>query len=342
MQQRNYESLTSQVTSRDVDDLKSLYAQKKSQIVKQSIILLIVFSTLSPALILTTQIDVSSLVYILGWVGLASIIAVIFGILIINQQTKKWQQAVRLNRFAQANGLKFTPTITNPVRDGMIFNIGRSRSANNILTSTSFNPFEIANYTYITGSGKNSRTYNYGYIMVQLDRNLPHMVLDSKANNTNIFGISFSDLPVNFDKDQKLSLEGDFDSHFTLYAPKDYEQDALYIFTPDLMQLFIDDSLNFDAEIIDNKLYIYSNKQFDLNDQVLFQRLFNVIDKVAAKVESQTDRYVDDRVGSALNNVVAQPGRRLKISQPWVIIIVVAFYAIYFAYTFLYPFLSIK
>ena len=36
---------------------------------------------------------------------------------------------------------------------------------------------------------------------------------------------------------QVLSLEGDFDRYFTLYCPKEYERDALYVFTPDLMAL---------------------------------------------------------------------------------------------------------
>ena len=342
MQQRNYESLTSKVTSRDVADLKNLYVKGKSGFMKQGIILLIIISFMSPALIFATQMNIDAIMPVLLQVGFMAVVAIIVGVFLIQQQTKKWQQGVRLYRFAQANKLKYNPTIDNPVRDGMIFNIGRSRSAYNILTSASSNPFEIANYTYTTGSGKNSHTYIFGYIMFQLDRNLPHMVLDSKANNTNIFGISFSDLPVAFNKDQKLSLEGDFDSHFTLYAPKEYEEDALYIFTPDLMQLFIDESLSFDAEIIDNKLYIYSNHQFDLTDPALLQRLFNVIDTVAAKVESKADHYIDDRVGSAISDVIAEPGRRLKIRKSWLVIAVMIFYAIYFVFSILYPMISIK
>ncbi len=342
MQQLKYDSLTTKVTGRDVDNLKSLYAQKKSNVFMNVIIALIILGSVSPALIIAAQASVDTVTPVLLQVGFMVLIASIVGVLVIQQQTKKWQQGVRLYRFAEANGLKFSPKIDSPVRDGLIFNIGRSRSAYNILSSTTSNPFEIANYTYTTGSGKNSCTHIYGYIMVQLDRNLPHMVLDSKANNTNIFGLSISDLPLEFNKDQKLSLEGDFDSHFTLYAPKEYEQDALYVFTPDLMQLFIDDSLNFDAEIVDNKIFIYSNTQFDLTDQALLQRLFNVIDKVVSKVESQTEHYIDERVGSAIKDAIAVPGRRLKIRKSWVTIVLLFFYIIYFVFSVLYPMLSIK
>ncbi len=342
MQQLNYESLTTKVTNRDVADLKAKFAEKKSQSVMQIAIILLVLGSLSPVLILLASVSSDGLNIVLGQVVFMAVIVLAVGVTIIQQQAKKWQQSVRLNRFAEANGLKFSPKIDNPVRDGMIFGIGRSRNSYNILTSMSSNPFEIANYCYTVGSGKNSRTYFFGYIMVQLDRNLPHMVLDSKANNTNIFGLSISDLPIEFNPDQKLSLEGDFDSHFTLYAPKEYEQDALYIFTPDLMQQFVDDSLSFDAEIIDNKMYIYSNTQFDLTDQALLQRLFNVIDTVAAKVESKADRYIDERVGSAIKDVIAAPGRRLKIRKSWVAIIIMFLYIIYFLFSVLYPMLSIK
>ncbi len=342
MQQLKYDSLTTKVTSRDVDNLKSLYAQNKYNIFRNSLVLVIIFGSMSPILFFATQINANVMTPILWQIGFWTVIAFACGVVIIQQQTKTWQQAVKLYRFCESNGFKFNPKIDDPVRDGMIFNIGSSRRAYSILSSTTSNPFEIANYTYTTGSGKNSSTHIYGYIMVQLDRNLPHMVLDSKANNTSIFGLSISDLPLEFNKDQKLSLEGDFDSHFTLYAPKEYERDALYVFTPDLMQLFIDESHNFDAEIVDNKIFIYSNTQFDLTNQALLQRLFNVIDKVVSKVESQTEHYIDERVGSAIKDTIAVPGRRLKIRKSWVTIVLLFFYIIYFVFSVLYPMLSIK
>lgn len=52
-----------------------------------------------------------------------------------------------------------------------------------------------------------------------------------------------------FARDQVLSLEGDFDRYFTPYCPKQYERDALSVFTPDLMALCIDEAAPFDIEI---------------------------------------------------------------------------------------------
>jgi hypothetical protein len=99
--------------------------------------------------------------------------------------------------------------------------------------------------------------------VIQLDRALPHMVLDAVQNDRKILGQRVSNLPARFDLAQRLSREGDFDRYFTLYAPADYERDALYVFTPDLMALLIDEAGSgeggsMDVEIIDDRMYVYA------------------------------------------------------------------------------------
>ena len=78
------------------------------------------------------------------------------------------------------------------------------------------------------------------------------MVLDARSNN-GLFG--GTNLPSQFSKDQILSLEGDFSEYFTLYCPREYERDALYVFTPDLMALLIDQTSTFDVEIVDDWMF---------------------------------------------------------------------------------------
>ncbi|MEO7546479.1 MAG: hypothetical protein ABIT21_09370 [Terrimesophilobacter sp.] len=76
---------------------------------------------------------------------------------------------------------------------------------------------------------------------------VPNMILDAKSNN-----FLWTNLPQNFSRNQVLSLEGDFDKHFTLYCPKEYEHDALYVFTPDLMTRLIDHAAGYDVELVDD------------------------------------------------------------------------------------------
>jgi hypothetical protein len=219
-----------------------------------------------------------------------------------------WAKWMRLSQFAEANGLQFRSRSANPNYSGMIFHLGDGRAALNHLNSSSGRYFDLGSFQYSTGSGKSRSTHNWGFLALNLDRKLPNMVLDSKENNT-LFG---SDLPITFKRDQILSLEGDFDKHFTLYCPKEYEQDALYVFTPDLMALLIDDAGSFDVEIVDDWMFIYSPHAFAPLDAQNYARLFNIVQSVGTKTVSQTANYHDDRIGSATANIVAPQGQRLR------------------------------
>ena len=238
---------------------------------------------------------------------------------------KSWERWLRLTRFAAANGFAFTPQVANPELAGAIFSQGHAREAINRLTASTGRHLEIGNYRYKTGSGKEERTHDWGYLALHLDRTLPHMVLDSRANN-GLFG--GSNLPAAFSKNQVLSLEGDFDEYFTLYCPREYERDALYVFTPDLMALLIDNAAPFDVEIVDDWMFVYSARPFLSVDPAVYQRLFRIVDTVGEKTLSQSDRYVDDRIGEFAPNLVAPQGRRLKrgssVGIVLVIIVIVA------------------
>ena len=91
-----------------------------------------------------------------------------------------------------------------------------------------------------------------------------------------------------------LSLEGDFDQYFTLYCPKQYERDALYVFTPDLMALCIDEAAPFDIEVIDKWMFVYSATAFDMQQPWVYERLLRIAFTVGAKTLTQTDHYADD------------------------------------------------
>ncbi|HEY1530313.1 MAG TPA: hypothetical protein VGF80_05820 [Galbitalea sp.] len=219
-----------------------------------------------------------------------------------------WGRWMRLSQFAADNGLQFRSRSANPGYAGMIFQLGDARFSSNHLNSTTGRYFDLGTFQYSTGSGKSRTTHYWGFLALQLDRKLPNMVLDSKENNT-LFG---SDLPITFRRDQILSLEGDFNKHFTLYCPQEYEQDALYVFTPDLMALLIDEAGSYDVEIVDDWMFIYSPHQFPQLDARNYARLFTIVETVGAKTVSQTSNYHDDRVGSATADIVAPAGQRLR------------------------------
>ena len=205
-----------------------------------------------------------------------------------------WEAAYRITRFAAANGLNYghDEQISHP---GVIFDTGADRTAERRLTTTAGRRVEIANYRYtIRGERQeNSKVYGWGYVAITLDRRLPHLLLDAKANDNSVFGIRTSNLPVDLASDQKLSLGGEFDDKFTLYAPSDYGRDAFYIFAPDLMALFIDRLGTFDVEIIDDTMFVYGSR-FDLLDPRTYDWLQELVDTVVARTVRRTGRYNDD------------------------------------------------
>jgi hypothetical protein len=220
-----------------------------------------------------------------------------------------WTKWMRLSGFARDNGLQYLSEQPEPLLPGCIFQVGSSRGAYDYFMTTSGRSIDFGNYRYTTGSGKNSTTHHWGFLALRLDRQMPNMLLDSKANN-GLFG--GTNLPETFSRDQILHLEGDFDKYFTLYCPNEYEQDALYVFTPDLMALLIDDASPFDVEIVDDWMFVYSANAFRPLDAGTYQRLFSIVATVGAKAVTQTERYHDDRVVGPGANIVAPEGQRLR------------------------------
>lgn len=282
-----------------------------------------------------------------GWVApfvstaIVTLVFVAIGVLIvlamIRGSSAAWTKHYRLDQFARANGLAAFAVSADPHYAGSIFGVGSSRASYDRIQSTSGRFLDIGSYRYTTGSGKNRTTHTWGYLAMQLDRRLPQMVLDSKANN-GLFGST--NLPKTFSRDQVLSLEGDFDKYFTLYCPREYERDALYIFTPDLMALLIDNAGAFDVEIVDDWLFAYSSTPIDTTDPAQIGRMFQIVDTVGAKTITQSDRYSDERVADAgashdqaaalagpdaSRNLIAPQGRRLRTRFSWVSIVVFAF-----------------
>lgn len=255
----------------------------------------------------------------------------------------------RLHRFAQANGMSYEAKVTDPPLPGMIFQLGRSRQSTDLIRGSRPRFVEFGNYQYTVQTGKNSTTYRWGYVAVKLDVPLPNIVLDAKGNNG--FG---SNLPASFQRAQRLSLEGDFDRHFTLYCPAGYERDALYLFTPDIMARFIDNAAELDVEIVDDWLFLYTQRKASTLDPATWAWLFGAVGALLTKFD-QWARWRDERLtaesaptlasmpsapGQALPFAppagmltpppgVAPQGRRLKRGMTWVPIVVVVGFAIF-------------
>ncbi len=266
------------------------------------------------------QLDPLELIGVLPPLVIIGVVAVLVARALVAQRGG-WEKRLRMSRFAAANGLRFEPVSDAPSYPGAIFGVGTSRQVTDHFRTTDDRYLDFGNYRYVTGSGKNRSTHHWGFLALHLDRALPHMLLDSRANN-GLLGST--NLPAVFSREQVLSLEGDFDRYFTLYCPAEYERDALYIFTPDLMALLIDEAAPFDVEIVDQWMLVYSARPFPLGDAATYQRLLSIVSTVGSKTLTQTDRYVDERVGEFSANLVAPQGQRLRRGFSWAGVAVIA------------------
>lgn len=229
-------------------------------------------------------IAVVPLVIVAGLIALA-----VFGFVAgTRRQEERWY---RLDRFARANAMSYLPLLGDVPLPGMIFGIGSSRESRDVVRGEKPRFVEFANYRYTTGSGKNKTTHRWGYVAVKLDVPLPNIVLDATGNDS-FLG---SNLPVSFDRAQRLHLEGDFDEHFALYCPEGYERDALYLFTPDIMARFIDNAAALDVEIVDDWLFLYARRDFSTLDPATWAWLFSVVGALLDKL-AQWARWRDDRL----------------------------------------------
>lgn len=268
---------------------------------------------------------------------LVSVAMIAGGVLILAKRGDSAADQYRLDRFASANGMSFHPGYNDPQLPGVLFTVGRDRQSSQLVRGEEPRFVEFGNFQYTTGSGKSEQTHHWGYIAVRLDAPLPNIVLDAEGNN----GLFGSNLPVRLDKSQRLGLEGDFDQYFSLYCPQGYETDALYLFTPDIMQRFMNRAAQLDVEIVDDWLFFYSGAPLSTLDADRWRWEFSVVGAMLDKI-ARWSRWRDERLRIAstppVSGVqpaladpqnlrppegVAEPGRRLKRRGiAWVTIVV--------------------
>lgn len=307
------------VSLRDVFALAPAFSSKAAKFLRYVLIGCIVFGVAASLLIGLTVASVSTFAIMLMVLVVFPLIFLSLSALVIYKNAVR---AVRLKRLAKTNGFDFSATRPTAGYPGLIFSIGRSPQYATVVSGTYHNlPFEFGNFFCTVGSGRSSRRLSFGVLDVKLTRKLPHILLDSRANNP--FG--FSNLPQ-FQNSQHLTLEGNFNQYFNLYVPDGYERDALYFITPELMALLIDLGAKFDIEIVDDHLYIYSNREFRLEQQTTVEQIFKLVSVLGREVQENTSRYADAHIGDRAANIVAEPGRRLKHAGPWIALAIVFIY----------------
>jgi hypothetical protein len=135
---------------------------------------------------------------------------------------RRWRMAV----FSRVNGFIYVPRSGEPPIPGSVFGRAQNSIATDRLISRVGQYFEIGNYQRNVADWYGTSTAEWGYIAIDLERALPHIVLKARVGR---YRWGNRGIPASFTKDQVLRLEGDFNKYFTLHVPRGYESDALYV-----------------------------------------------------------------------------------------------------------------
>lgn len=213
------------------------------------------------------------------------IMIVAAGVWVIYSGLRQSIEAMRLMSFATSNGFIFNDdSLATNRYNGMLFKQGVVRTPATIRTPDGL--FEVGNYKTI-GYGSITR----GFVRLNLPRPYVHMLLVPASYRLGV--------PGDINPNQHLSLEGNFDHSYKLYVPKDHERDALYIFTPDVMEQFIFAGNDMMCEVIDDQLYIYAQKAFKLVDAHLYTQIYQKLAIIMPKFNQQLSRYIGNPLEQA-------------------------------------------
>ncbi|TSC75601.1 MAG: hypothetical protein G01um101431_1154 [Parcubacteria group bacterium Gr01-1014_31] len=210
----------------------------------------------------------------IGIVAFLPWIAILIYVGIVQSKIREqfWQQfAARLGFSYEKSG---DPALERATR----FQQGHSKKMSHVVAGErNGRPLRLFTYQYTVGSGKNSHTYYYTVVEFKVAGRFPHLYLDSRSNWDGA------------GKGVKIPLPSEFEKEFRLLAPKEYEIEALQIFTPDVLAYLLDTKLQYDVELVDQELLVIIGGLANTLEKLerdfatainLFNRLAPVLDKM--------------------------------------------------------------
>lgn len=197
-------------------------------------------------------------------------------------------EAAFLQQFAQANGFSFDQKGTVDEAYGTIFRMLGYHRVSDVVTGAYLGyDLRLFLHDLTVRQGRSSTTYRNTVIELDLKGQLPSMLLLSKLGlhaGLNLAGA--------YGQTHIISLEGDFDQHFTLHAPEQNEIAAREVFSPDTMAIMEDEASRYNVEFAGNRIYIYSNGY--IGTTAGLTAAFALAKQLAAKLGPLASRMADD------------------------------------------------
>lgn len=230
--------------------------------------------------------------------GLAITVAV------ANKPVERLRAAARVE-FAQRNGGHVTETIDLSQEPGTIFSALKHVRLHGSVINGTINGLPLQQYriTYHTPGKKGTDTAEV--LAITLPQPRPHLVIDSLVDSRN----GESSFPVRFSPSQRLTLEGNFNRYFAVYAPVKHKLHAVDVLAPDVMQILMEHAAYCDVELVDNRLYFYW--PLVVADKKDYVRMFTTAEIVLREVQHKLTRPTGQQESISATPAAAS-GARLK------------------------------
>jgi hypothetical protein len=208
------------------------------------------------------------------------ILLVVFGSWVIRSRERRggYRAHLRLVRFAEANGMTYLP---GPMSDGHFGSARRYFDLTRVMRPAAAPGVEFGNHEIVTAGRREGAPRFGGYAMIRLAHEMPHIRVIARRGVVRR-ALTMMSRP---EREQRLSLEGDFDRHFALYCPAGSERDALYLFTPDILAVLIDRVRGLDVEVVGDRLLLTSFDDVVTRDPERWRDVIEATTALVAKVD---------------------------------------------------------
>lgn len=188
------------------------------------------------------------------------------------------ERTSRLGRFAAANGFAFVPRVDEPDHPSAAFRVGILRRAVDVVRTPGPWPVEVGTYRYSAGY-RASEPFAWSYATTTLDRALPHLVLETLPRDGSPGGRA----PAGVERVREVAPgdapEGPHRVHSTARLPAGT---ARAVLTPEVVALLVGGPVPLAAEVVDDRVLLYSERPLDLLDPAVWTWLLTTTRDVAA------------------------------------------------------------
>lgn len=202
----------------------------------------------------------------------------------VRRRASLWALAAEL-------GWSYTSDVSNRPWGGSVDEqIDRAhRTSHDYLDATHTDlPFDAALRSFVVGDGEGAGIASTLAVRIPLPSEAPRIQLRSRRGAG-----ALSALPRAPRGRHELRLEGNFSDVFAVTVPTGYETDALYVLTPDLMAILLDNAADLDLEIVDRVLHVYF-PPLDLTEDEELARFLTVVAALFDRFGRRTLLYRDE------------------------------------------------